>query len=173
MADPPAPFGAVAALAATHDLSSFQSGEADLDDWLRRRALANRASGASSTYVVCASATPRLVGFYALSMGQIVNRDVVGTMRRNMPQQIHAVVLGRLAVDLSCQGYGLGAALLRDAVLRAARAAGEVAARVVLVHAISPAAEAFYRHHGFVRLPVATPTLALDLAAWARAAGDG
>lgn len=144
-------------------MSSFRSGEAILDAWLRERALENQTNLASKTYVVCSPGSPRVVAYYALCMGQILNREATGAMRRNMPRYIPAVVLGRLAVDLEWQGKKLGRALLQDAVLRGARAAREVSARVVVVHAISPAAEAFYHRHGFVRLPVETPTYALDL----------
>jgi GNAT superfamily N-acetyltransferase len=68
------------------------------------------------------------------------------------------------------QGHGLGAVLLRDAVLRGIRAAGDVSARLMLVHALSPAAEAFYLRHGFTRLPGDAPTLALDLVKFATVA---
>jgi predicted N-acetyltransferase YhbS len=105
-------------------------------------------------------------------MGQILNQEVPGSMRRNMPRQIPAVILGRLAVDTGWQGVGLGKALLRDAVDRSYRAAGEVSARLVIVHAISQAAEAFYQRFGFVRLPVETPTYALDMLKLQRAS-DG
>lgn len=96
-------------------------------------------------------------------MGQILATEAAGAMRRNMPRTIPAVVLGRLAGDRAWQGTGLGRAMLADAVHRAERASAEMSARLVIVHAISPAAEAFYLHHGFARLPVETPTLALDL----------
>ena len=96
-------------------------------------------------------------------MGQILAHEVTGSMRRNMPRQIPAVTLGRLAIDRRWQGQGLGRALLADVVRRALRASDEVIARLVIVHAISPAAEEFYLHHGFTRLPVETPTFALDL----------
>lgn len=89
-----------------------------------------------------------------------------------MPKFIPAVTLGRLAIDRAWQGQGLGRALLKDAVLRALRASSEVSARLVIVHAISPAAEAFYVYHGFVRLPVETPTLALDLVKLAKVNGQ-
>ena len=147
----------------THDLAGFQSGEAVLDSWLRQRALDNMAIAASTTYVTCAGSSVRVVGYYALCMGQILNREAAGAMRRNMPQQIPAVILARLATDRSWQGQGLGTALLRDAVRRSERAAREASARLLVVHAISPAVEAFYLHHGFVRLPLAMPVLALDL----------
>ncbi len=158
-------FTAPAVIAAEHDVASFDSGEALLDDWLRERAFDNLNSGASRTYVACPSGSQRVAAYYALAMGSIAARDVTARMRRNMPREIPSVILGRLAVDRSVQGYGLGARMLRDAVLRSLRAAGEISARLVIVHAISARAEAFYLHHGFTKLPgdTATPALALDL----------
>ena len=149
-------------LTPAHDASTFESGEPALDDWLRKRALHNLRVAASRTYVSCVDAD-RIVGFYALSMGHILAADTLGSMRRNMPLNIPAVILGRLAIDRAWQGRGLGRALLADAVRRAKRAADEVSARLIVVHAISDSAEDFYLRHGFVRLPLDTPTLALDL----------
>lgn len=120
-------------------------------------------AAASRTYVICPSGSQQIIGYFALSMGQILAHNVTGAMRRNMPLSIPAVVLGRLAIDLAWQGKGLGRAMLADVLRRALRASAEVSARLVIVHAISPAAEAFYLHHGFTRLPVEAPTLALDL----------
>ncbi len=134
-----------------------------LDDWLRQRALKSLADAASRTYVVCPAGSPTIIGYAALSMGQILAQETTGSMRRNMPQAIPAVLLGRLAITRDWQGKGLGRALLADVIARAQRASAEVSARLVIVHAISPAAEAFYLRHGFARLPVETPTLALDL----------
>ena len=156
-------------LTADHTLDSFQSGEPVLDDWLKSRALDNMALGASRTFVITQGETSEVIGFYALAMGQVLNQDVPGSMRRNMPRAIPAVILARLAVDQRSQGQGLGAALLQDAVTRSLRAITEVSARLLIVHAISPAAEAFYARHGFTRLPVPTPTFALDLVKYGRA----
>lgn len=146
-----------------HDLQNFSSGEDSLDSWLQNRALDNLKVGASRTYVICQSASFTVIGYYAICMGQILNRDVMGSMRRNMPKHIPAVMLGRLAVDQKWQGKGLGKALLYDAVQRSTRAAQEVSARLLIVHAISNDAEVFYSRHGFIHLPVETPTYALDL----------
>lgn len=159
---PPAP------LDQSHEVAQFSSGEAALDEWLKRRALDNMRLAASRTYVVCSKDTRRVAGFYALAMGQIANRGAAGSMRRNMPAHIPAVILARLAVDREFQRAGLGRALLADAISRSLRAATEVSARLVVVHAISTNAEAFYLRHGFVRLPMETPTLALDLVKLAR-----
>jgi predicted GNAT family N-acyltransferase len=156
-------FGKPTVIHEDHDLSTFDCGEAVLDDWLRKRALANLHLGASRTYVVCRSQSREVVAYYSLAMGNLSNREATGSMRRNMPNLIPAVVIGRLAASQSCQGFGLGGALLSDAVMRSRQAAQHVATRLVIVHAISAAAEAFYLRHGFVRLPVETPTLAVDL----------
>jgi GNAT superfamily N-acetyltransferase len=150
-------------LTEAHDASAFDSGEPVLDDWLRQRAWNNLQTAASRTYVVCCTGTKTIVGYSALSMGQILAQEVTGSMRRNMPKFIPAVILGRLAIDRAWQGKGLGRALLADVITRAQRASSEVSARLVVVHAISPPAEAFYLHHGFIRLPVEAPTFALDL----------
>ena len=130
-------------------------------------------TAASRTYVVCPTGSSRVIGYFALSMGQILADEATGSMRRNMPKFIPAVVLGRLAIDRPWQGKGLGRALLADAIQRSLRASAEVSARLVIVHTISPAAEAFYVHHGFTRLPVETPTFALDLVKLRKVAGEG
>ena len=150
-------------LTPTHDGSTFDSGEIVLDDWLRQRAWPNLQSAASRTYVVCPTGSLKIVGYFALSMGQILAQETPGSVRRNMPRHIPAVTLGRLAIDRAWQGRGLGRALLADVVRRALRASSEVSARLIVVHAISTAAEAFYLRHGFTRLPIKAPTLALDL----------
>lgn len=159
------------ALTSEHDLEGFCSGEEALDSWLKERALSNMESGASRTYVISEAGAHKVIGYYALCMGQILNQDVIGSMRRNMPRHIPAVILGRLAIDEKWQGQGLGKALLQDAVQRSCRASKEVSARLLIVHAISASAEAFYLHYGFSRLPTETPTFALDLIKFAALAG--
>jgi len=156
-------FDRPALLTQTHDVSGFNSGENVLDDWLRKRAWNNLVAETSRTYVVCPTGTATVVGYYALSMGQLLATETPGSMRRNMPKFIPAVMLGRLAIDRDWQGMGIGRALLADVAARALRATQEVAARLLIVHAISQTAENFYLHHGFTRLPLDAPTLALDL----------
>ncbi|MDE2342543.1 MAG: GNAT family N-acetyltransferase [Betaproteobacteria bacterium] len=169
MSDAPLLFDPPALLTEAHDGSSFNSGESTLDDWLQHRAWHNLQAEASRTYVVCPAGSRQIIGYYALSMGQILAHEGIGSMRRNMPSVIPAVVLGRLAIDLAWQGKGLGGAMLADVLRRSLRAAAEVSARLVIVHAISPAAESFYLHHVFTRLPVDGPTLAIDLVKFQKA----
>lgn len=138
-------------LADHHDLESFASGEDPLDDWLRRRARANQLSGASRTYVV--SEDNRVAGYYALASGAVAIEVVPGRFRRNMPNPVPIVILGRLAVDRAWQGRGLGRGLFRDAAQRVVQAADAIGIRGVLVHAISEQARKFYLALGFDECP--------------------
>ena len=148
-------------LSAQHDLSRFTSGEPILDDWLRRRALQNEASGASRTYVVCVEKT--VVGYYTLAVGAVALATVTGRVRRNMPDPLPVMVLGRLAVDRDHQRRSIGTGLLRDAVLRTIQAAEIAGIRAILVHAISETAKHFYERNGFVASPVDPLTVMLSL----------
>jgi GNAT superfamily N-acetyltransferase len=160
---------APAPLAPKYDLDSFDSGVAPLDDWLKRRARANEAEGASRTFVLCDGV--RVVGYYSLAAGSLMQAQATGRIRRNMPEPVPAILLGRLAIDRGWQGKGLGADLLRDAVLRAASAAGTIGVRAILVHAISGAAKAFYEKHGFRSSPVDPMTLMITITDAERALG--
>jgi len=144
-----------------HDLAPFGCGAASLDDWLRRRARGNQASGASRTFVVCDS--NRVVGYYALAAGGVAGAAASGRFRRNMPDPIPVVVLGRLAIDVSQQGRGLGRALFRDAALRVTSAAETIGIRGILVHAISDQAKSFYMALGFEPSPLEPMTLMVTL----------
>ena len=149
-------------LIAAHDLSQFQCGEPELDDWLRRRALQNEENGASRTYVVCAGR--RVVGYYALAAGAVAHANAPGRVGRNMPNPVPVMVIGRLAIDFSFQGRGIGSALLRDAVHRTVNAAEIAGIRAILVHAISVNAKRFYERSGFIASPVDPMTLMITVA---------
>jgi GNAT superfamily N-acetyltransferase len=145
------------ALAADHVLGGFDSGVASLDDWLRRRALQNQASGASRTFVVRDGA--QVVAYYALAASAVAPDAAPGRFRRNMPDPIPVVVLGRLAISRTHQGQGLGRALFQDAAKRVVHAADTIGIRGLLVHAISDEAKAFYLKLGLVPSPIETMTL--------------
>ncbi len=149
-------------LTVAHDVSVFDSGVQDLDDWLRKRALANEETGASRTYVVCAGG--RVVGYYALATGGVAQAQAPGRVRRNMPEPIPVMILGRLAVDRGWQGRNLGASLLRDTVVRTVQAAEIGGIRAILVDAISEDAKRFYERHGFRVSPVDPVILMITVA---------
>ncbi|HKY19928.1 MAG TPA: GNAT family N-acetyltransferase [Vicinamibacterales bacterium] len=149
-------------LKAEHDLNPFDCGTPELDVWLKRRALQNEALGASRTYVVTAEG--RVVGYYALANGAVTHKNVSAKTRRNMPDPIPVMVLARLAVDKPFQGQGLGAALVRDALLRTFNASQIAGIRAVLLHAISADAKCFYEKFGFYECPVDPMTMMITLA---------
>lgn len=140
----------------------FDCGEPSLNDWLRRRALANQATGATRTFVVCEE--DRVVGFHALATGAILLGATTGRFRRNMPDPVPVVVLARLAVDRGLSGRGLGRALVRDAGRRVLHAAEAVGVRGIVVHALNPRARDFYLALGFAASPLDDTTLMITLA---------
>lgn len=150
-------------IAADHVLDEFDSGQPALDTWLISRALRNERSGASRSYVVCDDNS--VVAYYCLSTGSVARRDSPGSVSRNMPDPIPVMLVGRLAVARTHQGRGIARALMRDAILRTAKAAEIVGIRALLVHALDPDAARFYRHLGFRASPLDPLVLALPLSA--------
>lgn len=130
-----------------HVVDLFSCGEVTLDEWLVRRAIKNQLTGASRTYVVCDK--NRVVAYYSLSSSAISVVDTKGKFRRNMPDPIPVVVLGRLAVDMNYQGSGIGRALIRDAGIRVVRASELIGIRGIIVHALSAEVSSFYQQMGF------------------------
>jgi GNAT superfamily N-acetyltransferase len=144
-------------LTSAYDISSFDCGVPDLNDWLRKRALANEESGASRTYVVCSAG--KVVGYYALASGGVALTKAPGRIRRNMPDPLPVMIVGRLAVQRGWQGRTIGRSLLRDAIFRTLQAAEIGGIRAILVHAISEDAKRFYERYGFASSPVDPMTL--------------
>lgn len=149
-------------LAATHLLDKFSCGEASLDDWLKRRALSNQLSGASRTFVVT-NQDGRVFGYYAMAAGAVSHRMATSAVRRNMPELIPVMVLARLAIDRHAKGIKLGAALLHDAVNRAAAVSQNAGVRALLGHAFHERAKQFYENYGFKESPHHPMTLMLRL----------
>jgi len=149
-------------LAAAHLVAEFECGESSLDEWLKRRALANQQSGASRTFVV-ADQDGRVHGYYAMAAGAVSHQQATSGVRRNMPDPVPVMVLARLAVDQRAHGIKLGAALLRDAVNRAVTVSHNAGVRALLVHALDERAKQFYEHYGFQQSPQHPMTLMLRL----------
>jgi GNAT superfamily N-acetyltransferase len=154
--------GAPIPLAATYILDDFACGEPSLDEWLKRRALANQLSGASRTFVVT-DQEGRVYGYYVIAAGAVSRRAATSSVRRNMPDPVPVMVLARLAVDQRAQGIKLGASLLQDAVYRAAIVSQNVGVRALLVHALHDRAKQFYKRYGFQESPLHPMTLMLYL----------
>lgn len=153
---------APAPLSPTHRTDEFECGAAVLDEWLKRRAMANQLSGASRTFVV-ADQDHRIYGYYAMAAGAVFHQTATTSIRRNMPDPVPVMVLARLAVDSQAQGIKLGASLLQDAVNRAVAVSHNAGVRALLVHAINDRARQFYEHYGFQVSPAHPMTLMLRL----------
>ncbi|MEG4329401.1 GNAT family N-acetyltransferase [Microcoleus sp. herbarium5] len=144
-----------------HQIETFDSGNSQLDEWLKRRALKNESEGASRTYVLCDRQA--VIAYYCLATGAIAQTAATTQVRRNMPDPIPVMVIGRLACDRNWQGCGIGRALLRDAILRTLQAAEIAGIRAILVHAISEDAKLFYQKCGLTVSPIDPMTLLVNV----------
>lgn len=147
-----AAYGAVRKLAPSDPVAGFDCGERSLNDYLRRFALVGQRANSSQTYVVPAG--EEIAGFYSLAVGSAAPTDATSRVLKGLSRQpVPVMVLARLAVAVPHQGRGLGAALLRDALLRTAAAADIAGIRALLVHAKDDAARAFYLQYEFEPSP--------------------
>ena len=145
-----------------HALSEFSCGRPELDDWLRRRAMANQVSGAARTHVVVGGG--RVIGYYALATAAVAKSNVGSRTHRIMPDSIPAVILARMAVDDTYRGSGLGSALLQSAVETTLAATRTIGIACLIVHARDEDARNFYLHFDFEPSPTDPLHLILRLA---------
>jgi ribosomal protein S18 acetylase RimI-like enzyme len=150
-----------------HDRAAFSCGIDALDAYLHRFAGQNEKAGISQHFVaVSAGGDTRILGYYALSAGSVAFDVVPEHLRKQLPRYpIPVAHLGRLAVDRSIQGQGVGEDLLIDALLRIMRAADQVGIHAVEVFAINDSARRFYRKYGFTSLADDKQHLYLPLSA--------
>ena len=148
-------------ITADQELAIFDSGELSLNEWLKKRALKNQTVGASRCFVVCSGTN--VIGYYSLSAGAISHQAAPKAMRRNMPNPLPVLLLGRLAVDKRYHNMGIGQALLRDAMMRAVNVSGDAGVFAILVHALTDQAKQFYLSRGFVESPIQPMTLMMTI----------
>jgi len=146
------PFSPVEKLRFDHETEAFDCGKAELNRFLSRFAFVNQRANTAQTYVVCRGT--QVVGYYSLTVGQADHKDAPARISQGMARHpIPLMILARLAVDGREQGQRLGAALLKDALLRCAAAADIAGIRALFVHAKDEEATAFYRHFNFQPSP--------------------
>lgn len=135
------------------DRDAFHSGANELDDWFARFAWENQAANNATTYV--ARLGDQVAGFYSIAMAAVARDKAPPRVAERRPSQIPCILLARLAVDLTFAGEGLGAGLLRDALIRSFHLSGSIGAAAVLIHCRDEGAKQFYLHHGdFLQSPV-------------------
>jgi len=147
-------------ISSAHSFDDFDCGNESLNNWLQKRALANN-SRTSQTFVI--QQNDKVIGYYSLAAGSIDRSSAAKKLSRNSVDPIPVIVLGRLAIDQAHHGKGLGADLLRDALLRSVRAAEDIGIRALLVHAIDDDAVTFYKRFDFLESPIHPRTLMLPL----------
>jgi GNAT superfamily N-acetyltransferase len=157
----------VALLDAAHDRASFDCGTPPLNRYLAEQASQDMRRRVASCFVACNDAG-RVAGYYTLAAASVPLTELPAAVTKKLPRYraVPTVRMGRLAVDASFKGHGLGGALLADALLRCKRS--DIAAYALIVDAKDDSACAFYRHHGFIALPEAALTLFLPLASVAK-----
>jgi GNAT superfamily N-acetyltransferase len=148
------PFRDPEPLAPVHNTHGFDCGVESLNLWLQEHAAQAGTVGSARTFVIHDNEQDRVVGYHALSAASVTHHEATARAAKGMPRHpIPAALLARLAVDTTVQGRGIGARLLRDAMLRTLNAAESVGIRVQLVHATDEDARAFYERHGFEPSP--------------------
>jgi len=145
-----APEWSIVELGPEHDRSSFACGHASLDDFLKQYAGQNQRSGVSRTFVATRQNELVVRGYYSLAAGSVRFETLSEEQRRRLPKYpVPVAHLGRLAVDLTTRGRGLGVELLVDALMRIARTERSIGIHAVEVVAIDEAARRFYEKYGF------------------------
>ncbi|MDP3512195.1 MAG: GNAT family N-acetyltransferase [Sulfuritalea sp.] len=135
-----------------HDRKGFDCGNVELNDWLSQTARQHKEKGVSSTFVAVADETSaEVLGFYAISLAELVNADLPAQYRKRLPTKVPVFRLGRLATAKRHQGKGIGEHMLFDAIDRVTRIAQEVGGIGLVVNA-KPNAVDFYKRYGFEQI---------------------
>lgn len=137
-----------------HDPARFSSGEPDLDSWLRDNAVAAVRARVAQTFVWVPAGSPEVVAYYALSAHALPRVEAPSRIGRGVPDPVPAALIGKLALDRSLHGRGLGQVLLVDALQRILQASAHgPAVRAIVVDAATEAGRALYAKLGFVAAP--------------------
>lgn len=135
-----------------HDRKGFDCGDEELNGWLSQTARQHKEKGVSSTFVAIADGTSaEVLGFYAISLAELVNADLPAQYRKRLPTKVPVFRLGRLVTAKPQQGKGIGEHMLFDAIDRVTRIAKEVGGIGLVVNA-KPSAVDFYKRYGFEQL---------------------
>jgi predicted N-acetyltransferase YhbS len=156
------------ALEPSHDVSAFDCGRPELTNWLKDWGHRAAENDTARTFVVCRDAA-KVVAYFSLAAGAVdhlhgeTKEKAPRRLRQNAPDPVPVIVLGRLAVDKSEQGRGLGSSLVSEAMRRAVQAATLVGARALVVHALDESLVAYYQSLGFTRFSPPSRTLYLPM----------
>ncbi len=149
-----------------HDRNAFDCGEDDLNTYLKRYARQNHESGGAKCFVATPRESPaRVLGFYTLSPASIEFARAPAVVTRGLGRyDVPVYRLGRLAVDRSVQGRGLGGSLLLRAAERCIMVAQQAGGVALLIDAKNDAVAQWYESCGAARLLDAPNSLVLPFA---------
>jgi GNAT superfamily N-acetyltransferase len=140
-------------LSRSHERDEFSCGREALDVFLRSLVSQYEKRDLGRTYVAVRPGERRVLGYYTLASGAVSFQSLPTGAARKLPKHpVPVALLARLAIDRAAQGRGLGGMLLADALRRCSGFADELGIHAVEVHALDDAAEAFYKHYGFIPL---------------------
>jgi GNAT superfamily N-acetyltransferase len=141
----------ISALEKAHDRTLFDCGHENLNRYLRQQARQDAEKHVAASFVLTQPGSRAVLGFYTLSAAVIPARELPPELMKRLPRygQLPVTLLGRLAVDRSVSGQGVGEFLLVDALRRSLEGAQQIAAMAVVVDAKDERAERFYRHFDF------------------------
>lgn len=139
-----------------HDRSAFDSGAPELDEWLRRYSSQNRRRNTAATWVI-ADADAVVRAYVSLATTSIDRSAAPSSVAKHAPDPIPALLIGRLAVDRSLAGRGVGTALVAHILATAVDLNERAACRAVVVNALDDAARSWWEHLGFHPFDPADP----------------
>jgi predicted GNAT family N-acyltransferase len=134
-----------------HNRSAFSCGNDSLDNYIRKQASQDLKKKVATVFVLIDSPKIDIIAYYTLSAYTIDITNLDESVAKSIPRYplLPATLLGRLAVDCTCQGQGLGELVLIDAFKRVLDATAQIASLAVVVEAIDENAVTFYQKHGF------------------------
>ena len=151
-------------LTRNHDRGSFCCGKEPLDRFLKGLVSQYERKKIGRTFVATRPGEKRVVGYYTLAAGSFSLVSLPATQRKKLPAHpLPTVHLGRLAVDLSCQGKGLGETLLFHFLHKTLEVSEDLGVFAVDVWALDDQARSFYLKYGFLQLEDAALHLYLPL----------
>ena len=148
-------------LTSEHNVSDFKSKSEPLNKWLKEKALKNHQGDTARTYVV--TIENQVIGYYCLATSSVTHLIATSKAKRNAPDPIPCMLIGRLAVNIDWEGRGIGSGLLRDAIFRTLNVAEIAGIRCILVHAKDEESKNSYLKHRFQESPIQPLTLMMTL----------
>lgn len=159
----------VSRLAPSHQLGAFDCGEPSLNEWLTRTAPGVDAARVSAVYVLTASTSPEVLGYYAIAPTLVVRNALPGSVGRGSPEQVPGWLLGRLALDKSLHGGQMGPHLLLDALETIVKLSRVGGGRVIVVDVMHPGLIPYYSRYGFKPVREGDLRLAMKVSTAAKA----